>query len=123
MKSSELYAIQIEGFRTGIINEIMLLLKKNNLTEIEIPESAGDAIFVIWFDKNGYPHEAQVTRVILNEDHLTVVAKDNESDSEHEMDSRYNLGARNLDWLVEIFYKTENILSKDEMSVSNTSEQ
>ena len=36
MKSSELYAIQIEGLRNGIINEIRLLLKNNNLTEIEI---------------------------------------------------------------------------------------
>ena len=123
MKSSELYAIQIEGLRNGIINEIMLLLKNNNLTEIEIPESIGDATFVICFDKNGYLHEAQVTKVILEEDHIKVVAKDTESDSEYEMDSRYNLGGRNLDWLVEIFYKTEYILSKDEMSDSNISKQ
>ena len=111
MKSSELYAIQIEGLRNGIINEIRLLLKNKNLTEIEIPESAGDAIFVVWFDKNGYPYEAQVTKVILKEDHLTVFAKDNESNSKYEMDSRYNLGARNLDWLADILGKIEVILN------------
>lgn len=32
------------------------------------------------------------------------ITSDNESYIEYEMDSRYNLGARNLDWLVEIFY-------------------
>ena len=65
MNSSKLYTIQVEGLRNGIINEIRLLLKNNNLTEIEIPDNTGNATFVVWFDKNGYPHEAQVTKVIF----------------------------------------------------------
>ena len=111
MKSSELYASQVEGLRNGIIREIRLLLEKNHLFEIKIPESIGDTTYVIWFDKNGYPYECGVTKVVLEKDYITVVAVENESGNEYEMDSRYHLGARNLDWLTDILGKIENILN------------
>lgn len=122
-RNSELYVSRIARLRNGLIKEIRFLLELNNLTEIEIPETIGDITYVIWFDKNGYPSECGVTRVILERDHITVVAKDNESEDEHEMDSRYHLGARNIDWLNNILENIENILLKDNNVNSNTIEQ
>jgi hypothetical protein len=58
--------------------------------------------------------------VILEEDSLTVVGIDNESGCKHEMDSRYHLGARNLDWLCNILEYIEVILSDNDLIYLNT---
>ena len=110
MKRSEIYAPQIEAMRNGIIKEIRLLLESNNITKIEIPEINGDVVPVVCFDEDGYPFECGVTKVILRKKYIIVVATEYESDSKFRIDSRHDLGARNLDWLVAILEKIENIL-------------
>jgi len=120
MKSSVMYARKIESIRNGIIKEIRFLMEKNEISEIERPKNIGDSIFVIRFDKNGYPYECRVSKVILEKDFITIVGIDNESETEHEMDSRYNLAGRNLDWLCNILEYIEVILSENDLIYFNT---
>jgi len=115
-----MYARWIESMRNGIIEEIRFLMEQNDLTEIEIPETIGDPIFVIWFDKNGYPHECSVSKVIIEKDHIKVIGSDNESQTEHEMDSRYHLGAMNLDWLCNILEYVEVEVFNNDIIYLNT---
>lgn len=120
MKSSVMYVRQIESIRNSIIREIRFLMEQNEISEIEIPENIGDQIYVIWFDKNGYPYECRANKVILEEDFITIVGIENESETEHEMDSRYHLGGRNLDWLCNILEYIELILSDNDLIYLNT---
>ena len=60
-------------------------------------------VWIIWFGKNGDPYECRVTGVRIMEGSLTVIAEEKESGDEVECYGPFELGARNIDWLHEMY--------------------
>ena len=58
---------------------------------------------VIWFGKNGEPYECRVTGLRVTADSLTVLAEEKESGDEVQCHSPFELGAKNIDWLHEMY--------------------
>lgn len=94
---------RIKELREDIINGIRQLLHAHCMNEIRFPEDESDPVWVIWFNDNGEPYECRVTGLHVTDDSLTVIAGEKESGYEVECNSRFELGARNIDWLQEMY--------------------
>lgn len=94
---------RIKELREDIINEIRQLLHAHCMNEIRFPEEESDPIWVIWFDKNGDPEECRVTGLRVTDTDLIVTVEEKFDASEVECNSQFELGARNIDWLQEMY--------------------
>lgn len=107
------FSKKIEEFREEITAAIRGLLEKHGKTEIEIPDTK-DAIYVIGFDDNTDPNECIVTKVAAGTTDLVITAVEKNSDDLiFEMHGPFELGARNLDWLNEIYVTIQCLLAED----------
>ena len=73
------------------------------MKEIRLPEEDYDPVWVIWFGKNGELYECRVTGLRVTADSLTVLAEEKESGDEVQCHSPFELGAKNIDWLYEMY--------------------
>ena len=94
---------RIEELRKDIINEIRQLLHAHCMNEIRFPEEESDPVWVIWFNDNGEPYECRVTGLHVTDNSLTVIAEEKEGGYEVECYSPFELGAKNIDWLHEMY--------------------
>ena len=94
---------RIEELREEIIDAIRQLLHAHCMKEIRLPEEDYDPVWVIWFGKNGEPYECRVTGLRVTADSLTVLAEEKESGDEVQCHSPFELGAKNIDWLHEMY--------------------
>lgn len=94
---------RIEELRKDIINEIRQLLHAHCMNEIRFPEEESDPVWVIWFNDNGEPYECRVTGLHVTDSSLTVIAEEKEGGYEVECYSPFELGAKNIDWLHEMY--------------------
>ena len=98
-----LFEDRIEKLRKDIIDAIRQLLHAHCMKEIRLPEEDYDPLWVIWFGKNGEPYECRVTGLRVTADSLTVLAEEKESGDEVQCHSPFELGAKNIDWLYEMY--------------------
>ena len=98
-----LFEDRIEKLRKDIIDAIRQLLHAHCMKEIRLPEEDYDPVWVIWFSKNGEPYECRVTGLRVTADSLTVLAEEKESGDEVQCHSPFELGAKNIDWLHEMY--------------------
>ena len=95
---------RIEELRKEIIDAIRQLLYSHCMKEIRfLEEYEYDPVWVIWFGKNGEPYECRVTGLRVTADSLTVLAEEKESGDEVQCHSPFELGAKNIDWLHEMY--------------------
>ena len=94
---------RIEELRKDIIDGIRQLLYASHLDAIQFPEDDYDPVWVIWFNRNGDPLECRVTGVRVTDNRLTVLAEETESGDEVECHTPFELGAKNIDWLHEMY--------------------
>lgn len=94
---------RIEELRGDIIDGIRQLLHARHLDAIRFPEDDYDPVWVIWFNRNGDPYECRVTGLLVTDNSLTVLAEERESGDEMECHSPFELGAKNIDWLHEMY--------------------
>lgn len=94
---------RIEELREEIINAIRQLLYDHSMSAIRFPEEDYDPVWVVWFNKNGDPYECRVTGLRVTDNSLTVIAEEKESGDEVECYSPFELGAKNIDWLHEMY--------------------
>lgn len=95
---------RIEKLREDIIGAIRLLLHDHVMNAVRFPEEEDyDPVWVVWFNKNGDPYECKVTGLRVTDNSLTVIAEEKESGDEVECYSPFELGARNIDWLHEMY--------------------
>ena len=97
------FSDRIEELRNDIIEAIRQLLHAHCVKEIRLPEEDYDPVWVIWFGKNGEPYECRVTGLRVTADSLTVLAEEKESGDEVQCHSPFELGAKNIDWLHEMY--------------------
>jgi len=97
------FSCRIEELRKDIIDGIRQLLHARNLDAIQFPEDDYDPVWVIWFNRNGDPYECRVTGVRVTDNSLTVLAEEKESGDEVECHTPFELGAKNIDWLHEMY--------------------
>lgn len=97
------FSCRIEELRKDIIDVIRQLLHARNLDAIQFPEDDYDPVWVIWFNRNGDPYECRVTGVRVTDNSLTVLAEEKESGDEVECHTPFELGAKNIDWLHEMY--------------------
>lgn len=101
MKDS--FSKQIEALRREIIAAIRNLLEEHGKPEIDIPDTV-DAIYIICFGDDAEPNECVVTNVALGVTDLVITAVEkNSNDLVFEICGPFELGAKNLDWLNEIY--------------------
>ena len=86
-----------------IIDAIRQLLHAHCVKEIRLPKEDYDPVWVIWFGKNGEPYECRVTGLRVTADSLTVLAEEKESGDGVQCHSPFELGAKNIDWLHEMY--------------------
>ena len=108
------FANKVETLRQEIIGAIRSLLTGRGLTDYRLTKEQDDAIWVIWFGKNSEPYECMVTGVSVIEDGIVVHAYEREGAIEVSCNSRYDLGARNIDWLLEIYEAIKRELDEKE---------
>ena len=94
---------RIERLRKDIIDAIRQLLYSHGLTEITFPEEQDDPVWVIWFNWDGDPYECKVMGVKVTDNSMTVVAHDKICGEEVTCSTPFELGAKNIDWLYEIY--------------------
>lgn len=94
---------RIEKLREDIIGAIRLLLHDHAMNAIRFPEEDYGPVWVVWFNKNGAPYECRVTGLRVTDNNLTVIAEEKESGDEVECYSPFELGAKNIDWLHEMY--------------------
>ena len=94
---------RIGELRNDIIAAIRQLLHDHAMNAIRFPEEDCDPVWVIWFGKNGEPYECRVTGLRVTADSLTVLAEEKESGDGVQCHSPFELGARNIDWLHEMY--------------------
>ena len=110
MKDS--FSKQIEALRGGIIAAIRNLLEEHGKPEIDIPDTV-DAIYIICFGDDAEPNECIVTNVALGVTGLVITAVEKKSDDlVFEIHSPFELGARNLDWLNEMYETIQCLLAE-----------
>lgn len=73
------FEARIGELRTDLIEEIITILKRNNITELELSDLVSYPTFVIWFDKNGHPSEWMVKRVAYNGNQVILSGYSNET--------------------------------------------
>ena len=94
---------RIEELREEIIDAIRQLLHAHAMKTIRFQEEDCDPVWVVWFNKNGDPYECRVTGLRVTDSSLTVIAEEKESGDEVECYSPFELGAKNIDWLYEMY--------------------
>ena len=94
---------RIGELREDIIDAIRQLLHDHAMNAIRFPEEDDGSVWVIWFGKNGDPYECKVTGLRVTDNSLTVIAEEKESGDEVECYSPFELGAKNIDWLHEMY--------------------
>ena len=94
---------RVETFRKDIIDAIRQLLYSHGLTEITFPEVQFDPVWIIWFNWDGDPYECKVMGVKVTDNSMTVVAHDKICGEEVTCSTPFELGAKNIDWLYEIY--------------------
>lgn len=110
MKDS--FSKQIEALRGEIIAAIRNLLEERGKPEIDIPDTV-DAIYVICFGDDTEPNECIVTNVALGVTGLIITAVEkNSEDLVFEIHTPFELGARNLDWLNEIYETIQCLMAE-----------
>ena len=97
------FSDRIETLRKDIIDAIRQLLYSHGLTEITFPEEQYDPVWVIWFNWDGEPYECKVMGVKVTDNSMTVIAHDKIADNEVTSSTPFELGAKNIDWLYEIY--------------------
>ena len=98
------FSDRIETLRKDIIDSIrQLLLYSHGLTEITFPEEQYDPVWVIWFNWDGEPYECKVMGIKVTDNSMTVIAHDKIGNNEVTCSTPYELGAKNIDWLYEIY--------------------
>ena len=97
------FSDRIETLRKDIIDAIRLLLYSHGLTEITFPEEQYDPVWVIWFNWDGDPYECKVMGVKVTDNSMTVIAHDKICNDEVTCSTPFELGAKNIDWLYEIY--------------------
>ena len=97
------FSDRIETLRKDIIDAIRQLLYSHGLTEIIFPEELYDPIWVIWFNWDGDPYECKVMGVKVTDNSMTVIAHDKIGNNEVTCSTPFELGAKNIDWLYEIY--------------------
>ena len=94
---------RIEELREEIIDAIRQLLHAHAMKTIRFQEKDCDPVWVVWFNKNGDPYECRVTGLRVTDNSLAVLAEEKESGDEVECYSPFELGAKNIDWLYEMY--------------------
>ncbi len=94
---------RIEELRKDIIEAIRQLLYAHNMKEISLSDEERDPVWVIWFGKLGDPYECRVTGLEVTDNSLAVLAVEKESGDEVACYSPFELGAKNIDWLYEMY--------------------
>lgn len=97
------FSDRIEILRKDIIDAIRQLLYSHGLTEITFPEEQHDPVWVIWFNWDGDPYERKVMGVKVTDNSMTVIAHDKICNDEVTCSTPFELGAKNIDWLYEIY--------------------
>lgn len=97
------FSDRIETLRKDIIDAIRQLLYSHGLTEITFPEELYDPVWVIWFNWDGDPYECKVMGVKVTDNSMTVIAHDKICNDEVTCSTPFELGAKNIDWLYEIY--------------------
>ena len=97
------FSDRIELLRKDIIDAIRQLLYSHGLTEITFPEEQHDPVWVIWFNWDGDPYECKVMGVKVTDNSMTVIAHDKICNDEVTCSTPFELGAKNIDWLYEIY--------------------
>lgn len=97
------FSDRIEMLRKDIIDAIRQLLYSHGLTEITFPEEQDDPVWVIWFNRDGDPYECKVMGIKVADNSMTVIAHDKICNDEVTCSTPFELGARNIDWLYEIY--------------------
>ena len=97
------FSDRIETLRKDIIDAIRQLLYSHGLTEITFPEEQHDPVWVIWFNWDGDPYECKVMGVKVTDNSMTVIAHDKIGNNEVTCSTPFELGAKNIDWLYEIY--------------------
>ena len=97
------FSDRIETLRKDIIDAIRQLLYSHGLTEITFPEEQDDPVWVIWFNWDGAPYECKVMGVKVTDNSMTVIAHDKICNDEVTCSTPFELGAKNIDWLYEIY--------------------
>lgn len=97
------FSDRIETLRKDIINAIRQLLYSHGLKEITFLEEQDDPVWIIWFNWNGDPYECKVMGVKVTDNSMTVIAHDKICNDEVTCSTPFELGAKNIDWLYEIY--------------------
>lgn len=97
------FSDRIETLRKDIIDAIRQLLYSHGLTEITFPEEQYDPVWVIWFNWDGEPYECKVMGIKVTDNSMTVIAHDKIGNNEVTCSTPFELGAKNIDWLYEIY--------------------
>ena len=97
------FSDRIEILRKDIIDAIRQLLYSHGLTEITFPEEQYDPVWLIWFNWDGDPYECKVMGVKVTDNSMTVIAHDKICNDEVTCSTPFELGAKNIDWLYEIY--------------------
>ena len=97
------FSDRIETLRKDIIDAIRQLLYSHGLTEITFPEEQDDPVWVIWFNWDGEPYECKVMGIKVTDNSMTVIAHDKIGNNEVTCSTPFELGAKNIDWLYEIY--------------------
>ena len=97
------FSDRIETLRKDIIDAIRQLLYSHGLTEITFPEEQDDPVWVIWFNWDGDPYECKVMGVKVTDNSMTIIAHDKSCNDEVTCSTPFELGAKNIDWLYEIY--------------------
>ena len=97
------FSDRIETLRKDIIDAIRQLLYSHGLTEITFTEEQYDPVWVIWFNWDGDPYECKVMGVKVTDNSMTVIAHDKIGNNEVTCSTPFELGAKNIDWLYEIY--------------------
>ena len=97
------FSDRIEILRKDIIDAIRQLLYSHGLTEITFPEEQYDPVWLIWFNWDGDPYECKVMGVKVTDNSMTIIAHDKICNDEVTCSTPFELGAKNIDWLYEIY--------------------
>jgi len=105
------YATRIDSLRREIIRSIKQLydqsLEAHCYRPLLISELVSEPTFVVWYGKYGEPYECRVSKIDFEDGTLMLYAENENFKELLSVDSRYDIGARNLDWLNGVY---ENML-------------
>lgn len=104
------FANKVETLRQEIIGAIRNKLYSHGLNEIRFNEEV-DPVWIVWFSALGDPYECMVTGLSVTDSSFSVFAKDKASGDEVVCHSPFDLGTRNIDWLLEMFETIERELN------------